>query len=184
LYPYSNPSRSSPIRRPEFVSTRVNLGPALPIRRPTFLLPPTLTRRRREHDQLWCPARGWPSPALAQNPHEKSVLHAEDSKAKMIGVVLPSIVTQGPRSTTEHKFGQSSAATRNSRALEAVAPATTWIRNLCERVLDLYYFPGLGQPFGRVGWQRRKLHSPLHELVFAAGGLWARCGHQVAMAGR
>jgi hypothetical protein len=151
---------------------------------PPFFFPQTLTGRRRKHDQRWCPAGGWPSPALAQNPREKSVLHAEDSKAKTIGVVLLSIVTQGPRSTMEHRFGRSSAATRNSRAPEAGCSRNHMDSELWERVLDLYNFAGLGRPSGRVGWQRRKLHSPLRELVFPVGGLGACCGHQGAMAGR
>jgi hypothetical protein len=100
-----NPNRPTPIRLPrphltsmprfpaESVSTDLILivdarsnGP----RRASTLWPP---ERRREPDLRWCPAGGWPSPVLAQNPHEKSVLHAEDTKAKTIGVVLPSIDT-------------------------------------------------------------------------------------------
>jgi hypothetical protein len=86
---------------------------------------------RRCINQRWCPAGEWRSPALSHNPREKPMLHAEDSKAKTIGIVLPSIVTQGWQSTTEHRFRRISMATRNSSPPppRRAAPATARIRD-------------------------------------------------------
>ena len=86
---------------------------------------------RRCINQRWCPAREWRSPALSHNPREKPMLHAEDSKAKTIGIGLPSIVTQGWQSTTEHRFRRISMATRNSSPIRG-RPARDEATGMCD----------------------------------------------------
>jgi hypothetical protein len=182
-YPYSNLSRSSLIRRPEIVSTWVNLGPALPIRRPTFLLPPDTDRAAARTRPAVVPRQRMAiTHTSAKSPWKTGVIRrGQQGKNDRTCLTVDRYRDRGPRRSTD--LGGVPRWQEIPGPQRRAAPATTWIQNLCEHVLDLYDFPGLGRPSGRVGWQWRKLHSPLRELVFATGGLGARCGHQGSMAG-